>query len=580
MLELIVSKVKQARTGWDECTEVIKWLHSVVRPAGWIWFLQVLNLFVLAPVESVGIAWVFRHLTNAAVARDIPALRNSILVAIAIMVVESLSFITMSIWFTRARSTYKSRLQINTLERIILSPARIYFSHGKGEWVSIVQNDAAQSGTTVPFSLLNVVYEAIHAIAAFIYLVLINANLALAAMALVIINLTLSLRQSPSLRRAWEQRQQAAQKANGSLAEIVRGKSTIRMYDAKEVAMKGFRERTRDAVESDILSNVIANRSRFTSYAVTHGTMTLFRLLTGWMVLVGRMTPGDMIAYPMLVSGVMWPLTNLVRSYTDLQSQLVSGKRCATLAGAVPLTRELPSAQGSPTIPSVPARTALSLSSPPAIEVDRVVFGYDDKRPAILSGISFRVPAGSLCCLVGPNGVGKTTTLRLLLKMYEPVQGEIRINGLNLREISPEVWSQFVGWVPQEDLFLSGSVLDNITLGRPGITREMVSSAVSLASFSPVLESLGNGLEYEIGESGKGLSTGQRRRLALARALAPRPPLILLDEPTAAVDEESAELIRRSLRSLTRTSTIVVCTHDPQLVEMADQIVTLGDTML
>ncbi|HEX6939833.1 MAG TPA: ABC transporter ATP-binding protein [Longimicrobiales bacterium] len=202
------------------------------------------------------------------------------------------------------------------------------------------------------------------------------------------------------------------------------------------------------------------------------------------------------------------------------------------------------------------------------IELDGVCFGYDGRE--VLRGVTLRIPAGGLTLIVGPSGAGKTTLLDLLLGLQPPSAGEVRVDGVPLERIDLADWRRHVGYVPQEPLLLHDTVARNVAMGDDAVGRDAIEAALRAAAAWDFVAALPDGLDTRVGESGWKLSGGQRQRLALARALVHRPRLLVLDEPTASVDPETAAAIRRTLRALRGRLTIVAVSHETGLEEAAD----------
>jgi ATP-binding cassette, subfamily C, bacterial len=178
---------------------------------------------------------------------------------------------------------------------------------------------------------------------------------------------------------------------------------------------------------------------------------------------------------------------------------------------------------------------------------------------------------------VGASGAGKTTLLDLVAGLREPDAGEVRLDGVPLRRIEAGALRRGIGYVPQENALLSDSVLANVLLGHPEAGEREAARALAAAGAGELLARLPDGLRAEVGERGLRLSGGERRRVALARALVGRPRLLLLDEATSELDAVSAAAIGRTLRSLRGRMTIVAVTHHPELAAAADEVVELGE---
>jgi ATP-binding cassette subfamily C protein len=204
------------------------------------------------------------------------------------------------------------------------------------------------------------------------------------------------------------------------------------------------------------------------------------------------------------------------------------------------------------------------------IRLERVDFAHDDVP--VLRDVSLEVPARSLTVLAGPSGSGKTTIVDLILGLYRPDRGEVRIDGVPLGEIDLQRWRAKVGYVPQELLLFNDTVLANVTLGDPGLDEAAVREVLETAGAWAFVSRLPQGLHEVVGEKGAKLSGGQRQRVAMARALVARPRLLVLDEVTSALDPATAEALAGEIRALTRTTTVLVVSHRPEFMGIADRI--------
>jgi len=190
------------------------------------------------------------------------------------------------------------------------------------------------------------------------------------------------------------------------------------------------------------------------------------------------------------------------------------------------------------------------------------------------------IPAGSLTVVMGPSGAGKTTLVDLVVGLLQPDAGEIRVDGVPLREIAAREWRLQIGYVPQETLMLHQSVALNVTLGDPSVPLADVDDALRAAGASEFVAALPEGVETIVGERGLRLSGGQRQRLALARALVRKPSLLVLDEATTALDPATEREICETLRALRGAVTIVAICHHGHLAEVADLVYRVEDARI
>jgi ATP-binding cassette, subfamily C, bacterial len=208
-----------------------------------------------------------------------------------------------------------------------------------------------------------------------------------------------------------------------------------------------------------------------------------------------------------------------------------------------------------------------------ALELSNVRFGYAGK--SILRDLSLRIPAGSLTTIIGPSGAGKTTLIDVIVGLLQPNSGVVMLDGVSLAEIDLNAWRGMVGYVPQEMFLFNDTVLANVTLNNPMISRADVDWALDTAGMREVVAALPQGVDTLVGERGQALSGGQRQRLAIARAIAPRPALLILDEATTSLDPDTERRIVDGLSELKARVTILAISHQPAMAAASDQVLAL-----
>ena len=219
-----------------------------------------------------------------------------------------------------------------------------------------------------------------------------------------------------------------------------------------------------------------------------------------------------------------------------------------------------------------------------SIEFDNVTFTYPASasgthRGPVLKHLSLRIDVGEVVAIVGPNGCGKSTLVNLLPRFYDIDSGELRLDGVAINTVRQAELRQQIGLVTQDTVLFDGTVYENILYGAPHAAEAEVISAAERAYVTPILKTLPNGLHSRIGERGKDLSGGQRQRVALARAMVRNPSVLILDEATSAIDNESAALIHQALREFSAGRTVLLITHNmtPSLLEFVTRVVVIDD---
>lgn len=284
-------------------------------------------------------------------------------------------------------------------------------------------------------------------------------------------------------------------------------------------------------------------------------------LVGAMQVLSGRLLPGELLIFTAYLNSMYKPLRVLARISTQYSKAMASAERITEIFSIEPETRD--DHQGK----RVEAFRG-------EIVFDKVSFDYGDGK-GVLRNVSFTIEAGQRVALVGASGAGKSTIASLLLRFYEPQAGEIRIDGLTLREYDRESLRNQIGVVLQDSILFGASVRENIAYGKPHATDAEIETAAREAHAHEFIAELPDGYETILGERGSTLSGGQRQRLCLARALLKRPSILLLDEPTSAVDAESSALIQRTVQQRLAGKTILLISHQFAGIESFDQVLVL-----
>jgi ABC-type multidrug transport system fused ATPase/permease subunit len=210
------------------------------------------------------------------------------------------------------------------------------------------------------------------------------------------------------------------------------------------------------------------------------------------------------------------------------------------------------------------------------ITFEHIAFGYDDDTP-VLSDVSFSIQPGQVVGIVGPTGSGKSTVLSLVPRFYDPKKGRILIDGVDVTTYKLAALRAQVGFVLQETVLFRGTIRENIAYGRPGASDEEVVAAAKIANADEFISRMPQGYESMVGERGDTLSGGQRQRIGIARAIIRNSPIMILDEPTAALDTESEHLVVEGLRRLMKGRTVIMIAHRLSTISDADKIVVLKD---
>jgi ATP-binding cassette subfamily B protein len=368
-------------------------------------------------------------------------------------------------------------------------------------------------------------------------------------------------RLSPRYQRVRE----SAGDLGALLANNLSGIATIRAFSAEEresERVEGMSDRYRVANRNAIrLSSAFVPIIRL---AILCG-FTLTLILGGRATLDGAMEVGVFSVLVYMTQRLLWPLTRLGETFDLYQRAMASTRRILDLLAVAPTIRP-----GSGRLPH-PVQGE--------IEFHSVNFAYSDGR-LILDNLSLRVPAGETHAIVGATGAGKSTLVKLLLRLYDPTSGRITFDGNDLRGLSFESVRHSIGYVGQDVFLFQGTVRENLSYGRPDATEAEIEEAAALAEATEFIKELPLGYDTIVGERGQKLSGGQRQRLSIARAILRDPPVLVLDEATSSVDNETEAAIQHSLDIVGKDRTVIVIAHRLSTVRFADRIHVLDDGRL
>jgi ATP-binding cassette subfamily B protein len=302
----------------------------------------------------------------------------------------------------------------------------------------------------------------------------------------------------------------------------------------------------------------------------------------GLMAIDGSLTVGTLIALAALLARLYGPLTTLSNVRVDIMTALVSFSRVFEILDLVPAIREAPHAQAlAPGAVKVDVEH-VGFSYPGAEEVSltslEVGTAGDRRRgQSVLTDISFHAAPGEVVALVGPSGGGKTTITNLLARLYDPTSGQIRLQGIDLRDATLDSLSQSVGVVTQDSHLFHDTIRANLLYARAGATEQELRSALASAQILHLIDSLPQGLDTVVGDRGYRLSGGEKQRIAIARLLLKAPGLLVLDEATAHLDSESELAVQQALDSALAGRTAIIIAHRLSTIRRADQILVIQD---
>ncbi|GAA2449558.1 thiol reductant ABC exporter subunit CydD [Streptomyces lavendulocolor] len=364
---------------------------------------------------------------------------------------------------------------------------------------------------------------------------------------------------------------------SGHFLDVVAGLPTLKVFGRAKAQAQSIRAITSEYRQATLRTLRIAFLSSF--------ALELLSTLSVALVAVGvgmRLVHGDLDLYTGLVILILAPEAYLPLRQVGAQYHAAAEGLAAAEEIFAVLETPVRTAGGGAVPGAVRGEPAGGRATVPGavrLELEDVTVRHAGRAEPSLDSASLVVEPGETVALVGPSGVGKSTLLDVVLGFVEPSEdgGAVRVGGVDLRSVDPERWRERIAWVPQRPYLFAGTIAENVRLARPDADDDAVARALRDAGAAEFVDALPAGAGTVLGEDGAGLSAGQRQRLALARAFLADRPLLLLDEPTAALDGATEGAVVEAVRRLTEGRTVLLVVHRPALLAVADRVVTLGE---
>ncbi|MBZ5604231.1 MAG: ABC transporter ATP-binding protein/permease [Acidobacteriia bacterium] len=497
---------------------------------------------------------------DALLKRDLHMLIAVSIAMVAVTVIGFVLNIFSSYQYVRVSASILFDMRLALYRHLQTLSPRFWASRQLGDVVSRINNDIAEVQRVSADSLLSVLSNVVFLIGSAAIMASLSPRLFLLSVAAVPVSVwALRHYQSRLAERVRAVRERSAD-IGSFLLETLLGVRLVVASHAEVREAERFRQRNQGFIDALMRMQLTS----FLSGAVPGTVLTLATaaifLYGGKLVIDGALTTGSLVAIMAYHMRLLAPVQNLMSLYTNLVSGGVSLGRVFELFDTKPEIAERPK-----TIPLTIVRGAL--------EFDRVSFRHG--TDVILDALSFHIEPGTICAILGPSGAGKSTIADLLVRFYDPEAGAIRLDGIDLRDLSLANLRQNIVLVDQSPYLFRASVRENISYARPGSSGEQVAEAARAAAVHDRIAALPGGYDTIIAERGQTLSAGERQRVAIARALLTNPRVLILDEPTSALDEANEKTIADTLVRIAEGRTVVVITHRSSLAQIAHQTILL-----
>ena len=463
-------------------------------------------------------------------------------------------------------------LRIQLFAHLQTLSLRYFDNTHTGETVSRVSQDTGEVYTLTNGFLINLIADSVTVVAVVGFLFYVDWRLAAATccvMPLFVFNYLYNRRrmreESRTHRKNWD-------RVMGFLHEKVSSARVIKAFVREQGEITAFSS----GINEDFFnySRIVMRNTKLAVIADLLGSIGALIVLGygGWLVIKGQMGVGTLVAFNAYIAFVFPPIVRFVDLATIFQRAITGMENVFKLLDTKPEVADAPDATALP-----PLRGD--------VEFRDVSFDYSmDKSipggPRTLRDISFTVKAGQVAAIVGPSGSGKSSIINLLARFYDPVSGEVLVDGRDLRRATADSFRRQIGIVLQENVLFSGTLEDNLKYGRPEATRDEIVEAAKVANAHDFIMRLPDGYSTVVGERGAQLSGGQRQRIAIARAVIKNPRILIFDEATSALDMQSERLIQEAMERVMAGRTTFVIAHRLSTIQKADLILVMGEGRL
>ncbi|WP_340004011.1 ABC transporter ATP-binding protein [Paenibacillus sp. FSL K6-0276] len=533
------------------------------------WYLILCFLAAVVSLATVGIAESLRRIINAATTQNMSFLMSGAIFALVIVIVDALASFLLTYLSGVLEFKSTSKLQVSILARLLNVQMKDLDRYHSADLISRINDSApaAQQGinqkTIELFSNLLQITFLLTYLLSLQYALTLGTILICSLVPLVMIPFT------SRLRSMHEQRQQIETAQQMFIQDTVQGAEVVRAFSLAPKLHNQFTQRVKQYFNIHLPVSRLEAVGYNMPFAVILGGLLYVLSYGGYLVIQGRLDVGAVAAFLICFEQITNPVSKLANLWTELQASLAQGKR---LFEVLDLQEEDESRECNrdDSHQEMPMNNNQAISGLYPITFENVGFHYSNNR--VLTNVNLTIEPGKVTAFAGPSGSGKSTLLQLILATYEPNEGVIQSGELPLSSIPLRAWRNHLAYVSQEPYLFTGTLYENIAWGRPDATYEEIIKAAKSAGIHEFI--MRTPLQYQtsIGERGHTLSGGERQRLSIARAFVRAPKLLLLDEPTAALDSHNEEIVDQALQELMHDRTTVVIAHRLSTIRNADHI--------
>ncbi len=543
---------------------VVTRMLSYLRP----YRLQMGAAFILMLIES-GLTLAIPYLLKIAIDQNITGLDIPGLTTTAI----EMGAAYVGLYFASSGQTYLlnwvgqkvlTNLRSALFQHLQILPMSYHDTHIIGVTVSRVINDVAEINSLLSQGLVTLSGDLLVLVGIIIVMLSMDVRLALLTFTVLPLMMLLTYWFTHRARSAFRETRSRVAAVVGDLAEDIAGMRVIQAFAQERTSQRRFNKinvANRDAyINAMSLSFIFLPSIEFLGMLAT----AIVLWFGGRQVTSNQVTLGVMVAFLSYVTRFFQPIQEISRIYTTLQSAMAGGEQVFNLLDTPPSVADYPDAIEMPSIRG-------------AVELEHMSFRYRADTPVVLHDINLTIDPGQMVALVGPTGAGKSSIANLVARFYDVTEGAVRIDGIDVREVTQQSLRRQVRLVPQDPFLFSRTIAENICFGKPDASEDEIVAAAKLANAHGFIQTQPQGYQTRILEGGVNLSVGQRQLICIARAILADPRILILDEATANIDSVTEVLIQEALERLLRQRTAIVIAHRLSTIRDADLICVIDE---